>query len=192
MARRLGISASALSQIERDRALPSLSTMVALAKELHLSLDDLLGAHRPRHGEFGGTTVGRSRTRAQTTLGPGVRCAPLAVDPERGMRLFVVTFEPGARATVEQLPVPSASGLVAVVLAGALRLVTSAEESVLGTSDALEVDCGVLRAVRNESAETGSLLLGVVGGGHADGSPRSGQAGDAPTRGSSPARRRRG
>ena len=43
LARRAGISGSMLSQVENDRTRPSVSTIYALATELGVSIDALLG-----------------------------------------------------------------------------------------------------------------------------------------------------
>jgi transcriptional regulator with XRE-family HTH domain len=50
VAKRLGVSPSLISQVETGRAMPSVSTLYALATELGISLDELLfvDAHRPR------------------------------------------------------------------------------------------------------------------------------------------------
>ena len=42
LARRVGVSASMLSQVETDRTRPSVSTIYAIATELGLSIDALL------------------------------------------------------------------------------------------------------------------------------------------------------
>src|SRR5215831_8804773 len=47
LARRIGVSASLVSQIERDRVNPSVSTLYALARELGVSMGDLFDADDP-------------------------------------------------------------------------------------------------------------------------------------------------
>ncbi|MBV9855330.1 MAG: helix-turn-helix transcriptional regulator, partial [Streptosporangiaceae bacterium] len=44
LARRVGVSASMLSQVETNRTRPSVSSMYAIATELGLSIDALLSA----------------------------------------------------------------------------------------------------------------------------------------------------
>ena len=44
LARRIGVSASLISQIERDKVNPSVSTLYALVRELGLSMGDLFAA----------------------------------------------------------------------------------------------------------------------------------------------------
>src|SRR5215510_4709743 len=44
VARRIGVSASLISQIERDKVNPSVSTLYALVQELRLTMGDLFAA----------------------------------------------------------------------------------------------------------------------------------------------------
>jgi transcriptional regulator with XRE-family HTH domain len=186
MARRLGISASALSQIERGQARPSLHTIVSLARELQLSLDDLLGIEPAGEStRVGDTVVTRAARRARTRLCPGVQCAALAGDPGLGFQLLLTSFESGAEVKAKELRLPSGERrLVAVGLAGTLRIVTKTEDDLLAAGDALELEQRTLRAIRNERAEPASLLLGSL-----DPVP---QSSPGATRSSSSARRRRG
>src|SRR5512138_2088970 len=64
LARRVGVSASMLSQVETDRTRPSVSTIYAIATELGLSIDALLsdseaaeGADAGAAGAVGGTAA---------------------------------------------------------------------------------------------------------------------------------------
>ena len=56
LARRIGVSASLISQIERDKVNPSVSTLYSLVKELGLGMGDLFSAD--------GWTTRRPRRRA--------------------------------------------------------------------------------------------------------------------------------
>ena len=58
-ARRLGVSPSLISQIERDRVMPSVATLYSIANELGSSMDDLI------HDE---SSDGARRTRARRSL----------------------------------------------------------------------------------------------------------------------------
>src|SRR5436309_15775353 len=46
LARRLGVSPSAISQIETGKSRPSVSTLYAIVSELGMSLDELFGASK--------------------------------------------------------------------------------------------------------------------------------------------------
>ncbi|HWP62695.1 MAG TPA: XRE family transcriptional regulator [Candidatus Binatia bacterium] len=80
LARRLGVSSSLISQIERGRANPSVSTLYAIASELDVSLDELLFNDR-RSAEVapagGAVTVERpaeplGERPGEIAIGPGV------------------------------------------------------------------------------------------------------------------------
>lgn len=187
LARRLGISASALSQIERGLAHPSLLTIVSLATELQLSLDDLLGVGRlsPRTASVG-TVVNRGMSRETAELCPGVRCSTLANEPESGFQLLLACFEPAAAANLGQLPLSDNRGcLFAIVAAGSLQAVSPTGTACLAAGAAVEL-ADTTEELRNASATAASVLLGCLGR-----DERSAEAAGA-TRGSSPARRRRG
>src|SRR5689334_14921003 len=47
LARRLGVSPSAISQIETGKSRPSVSTLYSIVSELGMSLDELFGAQKP-------------------------------------------------------------------------------------------------------------------------------------------------
>lgn len=49
LAHRIGLSAGMVSQLEKGLSLPSVSTMLAIANELEVSLDSLFGATGPAH-----------------------------------------------------------------------------------------------------------------------------------------------
>jgi transcriptional regulator with XRE-family HTH domain len=188
LARRVGISPSAVSQIERGLSSPSLPTIVALANELHLSVDYLLGIDVPQNGGGpAGTVVTRASTRGQTPLSRGVRCGALASEPDRGVELFLAWFDPAARAGVDELPFPAGRGsLFAVVVEGSIRLVTAKGEDELEPGEAVELERETLRSIRNGETRTAAVVLASLE------STSRAEAPPAATRSSSSARRRPG
>lgn len=84
LARRLGVSSSLISQIERGRANPSVSTLYAIASELDVSLDELLFNDRrpPEGGEAVGAEAGGGAVTAERPAGPaGERPGETAILP---------------------------------------------------------------------------------------------------------------
>jgi transcriptional regulator with XRE-family HTH domain/quercetin dioxygenase-like cupin family protein len=84
LARRLGVSSSLISQIERGRANPSVSTLYAIASELDVSLDELLFNDRrpPEGGEAVGARAGGGAVTAEPPAGPaGERPGETAIGP---------------------------------------------------------------------------------------------------------------
>ena len=74
LARRLTLSPSLISQIERGKATPSVGTLYAITTELKMSLDELFSEQpAPRVGGAGGAvfTPRQCRRRAQGPRRPG-------------------------------------------------------------------------------------------------------------------------
>ncbi len=97
LAERLGVSPSLISQIERGRANPSVSTLYAIVGELDISLDELLfNERRPADaaadavaydedgGDAGAAPTEDGRQAAATTPSPGGRGGPVGVEHEHG------------------------------------------------------------------------------------------------------------
>jgi transcriptional regulator with XRE-family HTH domain len=114
LARLAGVSASAISQVERGRRGLSLETLLDLAAKLNLTLDELLrGEVSPGY---------RLARRDDPRHAERDRPVPLLDDPRAGLRAYLVRLSPGASATpdfahkgVELVAV--ATGLVQVLLA---------------------------------------------------------------------------
>ncbi len=81
LARRLGVSSSLISQIERGRANPSVSTLYAIASELDVSLDELLFNDR--------------RPPEPAEAGPGSGAVSVERPPETGGRPGEIAIGPG-------------------------------------------------------------------------------------------------
>ncbi|HUO70380.1 MAG TPA: cupin domain-containing protein [Solirubrobacteraceae bacterium] len=80
LARRVGVSASLISQVELGKASPSVGTLYAIVNELGLSLDELLfeqSSPRRRGGRAGSSTDGD----APRSAGVRLRADPETVDP---------------------------------------------------------------------------------------------------------------
>jgi transcriptional regulator with XRE-family HTH domain/mannose-6-phosphate isomerase-like protein (cupin superfamily) len=82
LARRVGVSASLISQVELGKASPSVGTLYAIVNELGLSLDELLlgsSARPQRHGAAGGD--GDQRRLPAPELGRPDGLSPGAFEP---------------------------------------------------------------------------------------------------------------
>ena len=108
LARRLGISPSALSQIETGKSRPSVSTLYAIVTELQMSLDKLFGggAERPRRrskarrrvrttADVERGRVQRSGARSVIDLESGVRWERLTATPDPDTDFLYVVYEVG-------------------------------------------------------------------------------------------------
>ena len=83
LARRVGVSASLISQVELGKASPSVGTLYAIVNELELSLDELFFQHAD--GRRGRGAAGDHATRRSSTQQPRSRRAdPAVADPGHG------------------------------------------------------------------------------------------------------------
>jgi transcriptional regulator with XRE-family HTH domain len=112
LARRLGLSASLISQLESGISKPSVGTLYAIVTELDLSLDKLLrGAdHAARHdiaselegGSGRGAPLVHPEDRKAIDLASGVRWEQLTADTEEGVDFLHATYEVGGASTPDQ------------------------------------------------------------------------------------------
>ena len=116
LARRLGMSPSAVSQIETGRSRPSVGTLYAIVTELGLSLDELFGSRRPGPVALVQPAVGPCaavRAHAQALeLDSGVRWERLTPTAEPATDFLYVVYEVGGAssgATAATCGTPGAS-----------------------------------------------------------------------------------
>ena len=98
LARRLDVTPSLLSQVERDLAQPSVGTLWAVVAELGISLDALFGPDGgdPGHADPAPRTmVQRAGERTALDLDGGVRWERLTPIPDPGVVFALVTYPPG-------------------------------------------------------------------------------------------------
>ena len=77
LARRVGVSASMLSQVETGRTRPSVSTIYAIATELGLSIDALLSDKEAAVATATAAAAGETAADGTATAGPRVRRVPV-------------------------------------------------------------------------------------------------------------------
>jgi quercetin dioxygenase-like cupin family protein/DNA-binding XRE family transcriptional regulator len=105
LGRRVGVSASLLSQIEQGRSDPSVSSLYALVSALHISLDELLdGAGKPSAwpsvaNDRVSSPVVRPAERAVLDMDSGVRWERLTHGPHEQVDALLVTYQPGGRSS---------------------------------------------------------------------------------------------
>jgi transcriptional regulator with XRE-family HTH domain len=134
LARLAGVSPSAISQVERGERGLSLDTLMALARRLNITLDELLGGEvTPDY------RIGRRHSLGNTPAGSVI---PLLDDAEAGMRAYLVSLPRSA--TVERPFTHKGSELVGVVnglvqvLVGSGRPVLRRGETLLASRRGIE------------------------------------------------------
>ncbi|HEV2252370.1 MAG TPA: helix-turn-helix domain-containing protein, partial [Streptosporangiaceae bacterium] len=110
LARRIGCSASLISQIERGVSVPSVGVLYALATELDTSLDHLLFGAEPRRplatapGPDAPGIVQRAAGRNIIDLASGVRWERLTPGADAMTDFLEVIYSPGGHSTDERRP----------------------------------------------------------------------------------------
>jgi transcriptional regulator with XRE-family HTH domain len=190
LARRVGVSASMLSQVETGRTRPSVSTIYAIATELGLSIDALLS---DREAAVATATAVAS---ASASSGPRVRRGPVGtsaaaadlasqlVRPEQRRKLelesgvtwellsdllphlvdfMFVTYEPGGRSSSSGKLMRHTGTEFAFLLRGKLKIQVGFDEYVLQAGDALAFDSSEPHLLVNEGTEPAEGIWFVLG-----------------------------
>jgi transcriptional regulator with XRE-family HTH domain len=144
LADRLGVTPSLISQIERDRANPSVSTLYAIVAELDLSLDELLFSdRRPADRADAAQPTGpiqRGDRRKQIRLASGVLWERLTTTSEPGIEFLHVTYEVGGASGPEDAFQRHSGHEWGYVLSGTLAVTIGFREYVLGPGDSVSLD----------------------------------------------------
>ncbi len=155
LASRIGVSPSLISQVERGRATPSVSTLFAIAEELGLSVADLFDERGARAGAAGraqenGSGAGRApgpvqphELRQAITLEGGVRWERLTSDPEDEVDFVYMVYPVGAASCSEDAMMRHGGREYGYVLSGTLGVKIGFDEYVVGPNDSIAFDSTV-------------------------------------------------
>jgi transcriptional regulator with XRE-family HTH domain len=174
LARRIGVSASLISQIETGKVQPSVSTLYALVDELGGSVDELLfGDGATARGQVrradaeGGDGAGsrgmldhpaippvqRAAERKRIQLDTGVTWELLTSEPVPGVEFLHVTYPPGAESAPEDAYQRHSGREWGYVIAGTLHVAVGFEEHVLHPGDAITYASTVPHRLSNRGDE---------------------------------------
>jgi transcriptional regulator with XRE-family HTH domain len=170
LAGRIGVSASLLSQVETGKVHPSVNTLYALARELGLSLDDLLFAddataptQPAADGAAATAAVTRSAERTRIALNTQVRWERLTADSRDGVDFFHVVYEPGGASVPAGSRHRHAGREWGLVTRGQLRLEIGDDVHELGAGDSVTFDSSLPHRLHNPGAEELHAIWVVVG-----------------------------
>jgi transcriptional regulator with XRE-family HTH domain len=162
VAKAVGISASALSQIETSRSRASASTLYALVSELGMSLDELFvdeGSRPPSapptdgpHAESSPAHGGRKQpaeTRRQLTLESGVVWERLTPTHEPDVDFLYVTYDVGGASSRGDTFVRHDGREYGLVLEGRLGVTVGFESYELDPGDSIAFDSSVPHRLEN-------------------------------------------
>jgi transcriptional regulator with XRE-family HTH domain len=174
LARRVGVSASLVSQIERGKINPSVSTLYALVSELGLSMHDVFGA--PEDGSGGVRSrdssgpVTHSGGRALLLLASGVAWERLTAEPAEGVDFLKVIYAPGSASCPDDALIRHMGSEFGFVTSGRLGVQLGFDSYELEPGDAISFDSTLphrLFAIGAEPAEAIWFAVGRGGDGRA-------------------------
>lgn len=142
LADRLGVSPSLISQIERGRANPSVSTLYQLVGELDVSLDELLFEDRrgPAAADLAGGPIQRATERHRIRLASGVIWERLTTLSEPGIEFLYVIYEVGGASSPEDAFQRHNGHEWGHVLSGTLQVTVGFRQYLLEAGDSLSLD----------------------------------------------------
>jgi transcriptional regulator with XRE-family HTH domain len=182
LARRLGVSPSAISQIETGKSRPSVSTLYSIVSELGMSLDELFGApksaqpaaagaaaphapaRRPPRGQPPAERhVQRADSRATIDLESGVRWERLTPGPDHDTDFLFVTYDVGGSSSKGNRSIRHSGHEYGLVLSGRLEVTVGFDHYVLGPGDSISFDSTVPHRLTNLGEEPVRGVWVVVG-----------------------------
>jgi transcriptional regulator with XRE-family HTH domain len=153
---KVNLSTSYLSQIERDRTQPSLSTLVNIAKALNVE---------PRHffetGENSTLIVQAGQTNSVEYLNPETACYPLTPeDATSNLQVYRVVIQPGSQPYQCS---PYSGEEMCFVLTGELTVVAGDETHTLEAGDSIHYDALLLHEWSNQAMQPCEFIWSRAG-----------------------------
>ncbi len=142
LADRLGCSPSLISQIERGRANPSVSTLYSIVQALDVSLDELLFNERRSASRVtaGADPIQRGNERQRIRLASGVLWERLTTVSEPGVEFLYVIYEVGGASSPADAFQRHAGHEWGYVLSGVLEVTIGFRQYTLEPGDAISLD----------------------------------------------------
>lgn len=197
LSRRLGVSASMISQIERGRVMPSVNTLYSITSALGISLDDLFGegpsgGARPLAAVTAGnggegaaealpepareplapppSPVQRGEDCQRLQLGSGVTWALLTSSPRPDIDFLRTTYAVGSESTPADALMRHAGHEYGTVLEGRLGVTVGFDTYELEPGDSISFESSTPHRLYNAGDEPAVAIWVVVGRG---GDPRA-------------------
>ena len=191
LARRVGLSASLISQIERGKATPSVATLYAITTELGMSLDELFSERGPAAstaiGAFADAAAGlrgldaqargngslpddapagpvvRPGQRKVIQLHSGVRWELLTPSSDRNIDFLFVDYEPGGASCDPGVLMRHSGREYGYVLSGTLEVTVEFETFRLEPGDSISFDSTMPHRLATAGNEPVHAIWFVVG-----------------------------
>jgi transcriptional regulator with XRE-family HTH domain len=148
LARRIGLSASLISQLESGQSKPSVGTLYAIVTELGVSLDRLIRGEDFVETDDGPVARGAEplvplvhpEDRKTIDLASGVRWEQLTTESEEGVDFLHATYEVGGASTPDQSLMRHHGREYGYVVSGRLGIQIGFEEYELNPGDSIAFD----------------------------------------------------
>ncbi|HEY1368551.1 MAG TPA: helix-turn-helix domain-containing protein [Gaiellaceae bacterium] len=181
LARRLGLSPSAISQIETARSRPSVSTLYAIVSELGMSLDELFsggeldariavvkpvvpGRGRPTTEVLDGVErVQRAGERKGLDLESGVRWERLTAQADPAVDFLHLVYDVGGSSSSGDALITHSGREYGLVLSGSLEVTVGFDTYELGPGDSISFDSSEPHRLRNVADEPMHAVWFVAG-----------------------------
>jgi transcriptional regulator with XRE-family HTH domain len=189
LARRLGVSASLISQIETGKTEPSINTLFSIVSELELSVNEIVfdakqdavqpsGAPAPptQNGESvsrrtGGpapadepeSPVQRSTSRTSISLESGVSWQRLTAQPDHSVDFLYLRYPPGSESTPPDSLMRHNGTEYGYILSGRLQVSIGFDTYEIGPGDTIAFDCTQPHRFATVGHETVEAVWFVVG-----------------------------
>lgn len=170
LARRLGLSASLISQLESGQSRPSVGTLYSIVTELGVSLDRVIKGGDPPDAagpDAGGpddhSLVAHPGGRAAIELDSGVRWEELSVHREEGIDFLLATYEVGGASTPDRSLMRHHGREYGYVMSGRLGIQIGFQEYELDAGDSIAFDSTIPHRLFNKGDVPVHAIWFVVG-----------------------------
>ena len=169
MARRLGISASALSQIETGKAQPSVSKLFDIVNLLGVSVDGLLAGSEDGlqvvvgRGQDGFFSLQRADDHETLELESGVLWRRLTAGSYPGVEFLHVEYRPGACSSADGTFMRHAGQEFGYLLSGRLRVDVGFDSHRLGPGDSISFPATTPHRLRNDGPDPAHAIWCILG-----------------------------
>ena len=188
LARRLGVSASLISQIETGKSEPSINTLFAIVSELELSVNEIVfepkhdpppaepmstsdrDGSSPRRAEAPGpandaadSPVQRGTNRTSISLESGVGWERLTAQPDHNVDFLLLRYPPGSESTPPHSLMRHNGTEYGYILSGRLQVTIGFETYEIGPGDSIAFDCTQPHRFATVGDETVEAVWFVLG-----------------------------
>lgn len=176
LARRVDVSPSLISQVERGLAMPSVSTLYSITRVLELSLDDLFGtagAERSNRGSLRNGDVAHDDERPVIKLADGITWERLAGDTDAAVEMIHSVYPPGTESCPHDGLIRHSGRETGYVISGTLTVDIGFRTVVLQPGDSVTFESTTPHRLANDGDEDVRAVWLIVDGARVAGEERA-------------------